>query len=74
MRFFGRTFVNDGDKGHIVSVEFHSAIGEQGVPDMCRQDYGVEFKECDVIALPLARPGTVEPVVAEYRAIVDTAR
>ena len=55
-------------------MEFHSAIGEQGAPNMCRQDYGVEFEECDDVALPLDRPGTVEPVVAEYRAIADTAR
>ena len=54
-------------------MELYGPVGEQGAPEVCRQDYGVKLEECDVVTLPLGGPGAVEPVVAEYRTVADAA-
>ena len=55
-------------------MELYGPVGEQGAPEVCGQDYGVELEECDVIVLPLGGPSAVEPVVVEYRTVADAAR
>ena len=68
----------------MLSVWNSMVRSENRVPQMCAdksnrrecthisQDFGIELKECDVEALPLGRPGTMQPVVAKYSTITDT--